>query len=75
MPSCDAFLDGYCGLVQLLEEFSLQICYRNSGGSLFTLLMIVIDKLDFGLQGRCEQGGDGEGVEQDQLVANFEALS
>jgi hypothetical protein len=35
----------------------------------------VISKPGFGSQWRCEQAGDREGVEQDQLIADFEALS
>ena len=64
--------------VQPLREFSLQTRCSCSGAS-SSLQFIVAERATGGAtsaqsQRRREQGGDGEGVEQDQLVTNFQML-
>ena len=77
LPSsgCMLMTSGHRGLVQLLEELPLQICCSSSGDSLSTQFLVVIGKPGFRSQRRREQGRHGEAIEEDQLVADFEALS
>src|SRR5690348_17411617 len=46
---------------------------RPPRSTLFPYTTLFRSKPGFGSQWRREEGGDGEGVEEDQLVANFEA--